>query len=82
MTLGANDELLVAWDEQARGTRHVAVARGTIDARGKARFVRQPIGDGVRAEYPVLSTVDDGTIVAWTSGPVGQTTLRVERLVN
>ena len=82
MTLGANDDLLVAWDEQARGTRHVAVARGTIDARGKARFVRQPIGDGVRAEYPVLSTVDDGTIVAWTSGAAGQTTLRVERLVN
>ena len=43
-----------AWDEQARGTRHVAVARGTVDAKGTARFVRQPIGDGTRAEYPVI----------------------------
>jgi hypothetical protein len=42
--------------------------------------VRQPVGDGIRAEYPALAPVADGTLVAWTSGSVGETVLRVERL--
>ncbi len=82
IALGDKGELIVAWDEQARGTRRVALARGSLDARGLARFVRQPIGDSLRAEYPVIATVDDATIVAWTSGSSGQTTLRTQRLMN
>jgi len=74
--------LIVAWDEQAKGTRRIAIARGSVDASGVARFVKQPIGDGVRAEYPALTSTSDGTLVAWTSGSVGQTVLRVERLGN
>ena len=79
---GRRGELIIAWDEQARGTRRVAVARGTIDSGGRARFVRQSIDDSMRAEYPVLAAVSDGMLVAWTSGPAGRTTLRVRRLAD
>ena len=68
IALGDKGELIVAWDEQASGTRRVAVARGNLDANGIARLGRQPIADNQRAEYPVIATVDDATIVAWTSG--------------
>jgi hypothetical protein len=77
---GPGDEIIVAWDEQANAIRRVAVARGTIAAQGSARFVRQPIGDALSAVYPVLAAVDDGAIVAWTSGSAGQSVLRAERL--
>ena len=82
IALGDKGELIVAWDEQARGTRRVALARGSLDARGLARFVRQPMADGLRAEYPVIAAVDDATIVAWTSGSSGETMLRTQRLMN
>ncbi|HVQ12042.1 MAG TPA: sialidase family protein [Vicinamibacterales bacterium] len=74
--------LTVAWDEQAKGTRRIALARGSVGANGVARFVKQPIGDAVRAEYPALALTSDGTLVAWTSGSVGQTALRTERISN
>jgi len=82
MIVGPTGELIVAWDEQGKGTRRVALARGSIDGNGVARFVKLPIGDSTRAEYPVLASVGDTTLVAWTSGSVGQTVLRVERLMN
>jgi hypothetical protein len=77
-----NGELIVAWDEQARGTRRIALARGRVDAKGSARVVRQSIADGQRAEYPAVAQAGDATIVAWTSGPIGQTVIRTQRLVN
>ena len=55
LIVAPNGALLVAWDEQAKGTRRVALARGSIDSKGVARFVKQPIGDNVRAEYPALA---------------------------
>jgi hypothetical protein len=82
MVVAANGSLIVVWDEQAKGTRRIALARGSIDASGVARFVKQPIGDGVRAEYPALAVTTEGTLVAWTSGSVGQTVLRMERIAN
>jgi hypothetical protein len=81
IALGRTGELIVAWDEQARGTRRVALAHGAIDGKGTPGFVRQQISDNARAEYPVLARVNDGTVVAWTSGPTGQTVIRAERLV-
>jgi hypothetical protein len=82
VALGKRDEIVVAWDEQSGSTRRIAVARGSIDAKGAARFVRQAIGDARPAVYPVLVTVDDGTVVAWTSGASGETVLRADRLAN
>jgi len=80
IALGPAGELLVAWDEQAKGTRHVAFARGTVDGKGAPRFARQQISDIARAEYPVLTRVGDGTLVAWTSGSIGQTVIRTQRI--
>jgi hypothetical protein len=82
IALGRSDELIVAWDEQAGGTRRVAVARAKVGSERIASFVRQPISDLPRAEYPVLAIVDDAAIVAWTSGATGQTVLRAQRLMN
>ena len=82
ITFGGKGELILAWDEQARGTRRVALARGSLDANGIARFVRTPIADSLRAVYPVIAAVDDATIIAWTSGSSGQTVLRTLRLMN
>lgn len=82
MIVTPSGDLIVGWDEQAKGTRRIAVARGTSDSKGLAKFVRQPIGDGTRAEYPVLAAIGNNTLVAWTSGSVGQTVLRLERLAN
>jgi len=80
ISLGRTGELIVAWDEQANGTRRIAMARGANDDKGTPRFLRQQIGDSARAEYPVLARANDDTIVAWTSGSVGQTVIRTERL--
>jgi hypothetical protein len=44
--------------------------------------VRRAIEDSVRAEYPALATMDDATLVVWTSGSAGQTQLRIERLMH
>jgi hypothetical protein len=82
IVLGKDGAPIVVWDEQARGTRHVALARASFDAYRNARFVRHRIGDNVRAEYPALATVDDATLVVWTSGTAGQTQLLMERLMN
>jgi hypothetical protein len=82
LVVAPSGELMVAWDEQARGSRRVALARGAIDRNGVAKFTKRSIGDGTRAEYPVLAAVGNDTLVAWTSGSVGQTVLRVERLAN
>jgi hypothetical protein len=82
IVLGPGGRLVVAWDEQSRGTRRLAVAGGAISVKGVVRFDRQPIVDGARAEYPALATTSDGTLVAWTSGSAGATALRVQRLMN
>jgi hypothetical protein len=80
IAVGLSGEIAVAWDEQAGGARRVALARGAIDPSGVARLVRQTIVDAAPAVYPVLGAVDDGMVVAWTSGPGGQTVIRAERL--
>jgi hypothetical protein len=82
MIVGSNGSLMVAWDEQAKGTRRIALARGSVDAGGAANFTKLAVGDGARAEYPVLAAAGGSTLVAWTSGSVGQTVLRVERVGN
>jgi hypothetical protein len=82
IALGNDGKLIVAWDEQAKGTRRVAMALGSVDAKGAARFVKQPIGDSLRAEYPAIATIDEGTIVVWNSGAAGQTLIRTARLMN
>jgi hypothetical protein len=80
VTVGPRGEVVVSWDEQSGGTRRVSVARGTPDANGAVRFERKVISDAGSNSYPVVGTVDNGTIVAWTNGSNGQSVIRVERL--
>jgi hypothetical protein len=80
ITLGLRGEVVVAWDEQANGTRRVSVAQGNVAADGAPRFVRQPIADESSAAYPAVAAVKDGALVAWTSGSSGRTVIRTERL--
>jgi hypothetical protein len=80
IALGSRGDVILAWDEQANGTRRIALARGTVDGNGRPRLVRQVVGDGAPAVYPVVASSADGPIVAWTGGSTGQTAIRVERL--
>jgi len=80
IAVGPGGAITIAWDEQAGGSRRIALSRGTVDATGKARFARQGVTDDSSATYPVVATVESGTIVAWTSGATGQTVVRVERV--
>jgi hypothetical protein len=82
MVLDSRGQLVVAWDEQIRGTRQVAVARGRALSEPSTKFVRQTIVDQRRAQYPALASTSDGTIVAWTSGAAGATAIGVQRLMN
>jgi hypothetical protein len=82
IALGPHGDVVVVWDEQSAGVRRIALARAAIEANGSARFTREPVGDGAPATYPVLAPAADGTIVAWTSGPAGETVVRTVRLAN
>jgi hypothetical protein len=80
IALGPHGDVVVVWDEQAGGNRRIAMARGTVDANGRAQFVRQGITDDASAAYPVVATADSDTIVAWTSGSTGRTVVRAKRV--
>jgi hypothetical protein len=80
IALGPRGEVVVAWDEQTRGVRRVALARA-IQSGGTVRFLRQTIGNGERGVYPVAAAAPDGIIVAWTGGQGSQTAIRTERVL-
>jgi hypothetical protein len=73
-------EIVVAWDEQAAGSRRVALGRGTADRSGVVRFARQVVSTHGRASYPAMASTGDGLVLAWTSGSTGQSVVQTERL--
>jgi hypothetical protein len=73
-------EIVVTWDEQAPGSRRVALGRGTADGNGTVRFERRVVSADGRASYPALASTDDGLVLAWTSGSTGQSVVQTERL--
>jgi hypothetical protein len=79
ITLDPGGAVVVTWDEQADGGRRVALGRGTPDASGSLRFARRVVSEGTPATYPVLTTVQDAVVTAWTSGPSGQSAIRLDR---
>jgi hypothetical protein len=81
ITIGSRGDVVVAWDEQTRSGRRVALARGTMEGGTTMRFLRQTIGNGERGVYPVAATVPDGIVLAWTSGQGSQTVIRTDRIV-
>jgi hypothetical protein len=79
LALGLGGTITVAWDEQVKGARRIAVAKGTNDGNNPVRFVRRSVGDEA-GTYPVVASLADAVVVAWTtSGTAGNTVLRVER---
>ncbi len=81
IALDAAGRVVVAWDELAGGTRHVAFARA-MDARaaGPASFSREVLSGAEPAMYPAIVRVSDGVIVVWTSGTPAASVIRVTRL--
>jgi hypothetical protein len=80
IALDSSGQIIVVWDEQASGTRTIALAHGTIDATGTARFSRGTVRDDAPGNYPFVATTDSGTLVGWTSGASGQTVIRTRYL--
>jgi hypothetical protein len=80
IALGPRGDIVVAWDEETRAGRRVALARGAAQGVGPVQFVRQTIGNGERGVYPVAATTPDGILLAWTSGAADQSIIRTERL--
>jgi hypothetical protein len=69
--------LAIAWDEQLNGTRRIVAAEAV--ANGGPRFIRVPLENSERGEYPVVAGVDDGFAAAWTAGVPPQTVIRVQQ---
>jgi hypothetical protein len=78
ITALANGSLVVAWDEELEGGRR-RVAAATVSAAGAApQFTPLSLDDRIRGEYPVVAGLNDGAIVmAWVSGAIGQSVIRV-----
>jgi acyl-coenzyme A synthetase/AMP-(fatty) acid ligase len=78
LALGPAGAITIAWDEQLKGARRIVVVKGTSDDSNSVRFVRQSVSDEP-GTYPVVASMAEAAIVAWTSGTTGNTVLRVER---
>ena len=78
IAVGPSGAITVAWDEQLTGARRVVIARGSIDGGNPVRFARESVTDQA-GTYPVIASLPDGTLVAWTSGSTADSVLRVAR---
>jgi hypothetical protein len=81
MAIAADGTLNVAWDELTHGARRAALAQAGSAAGGVARFTRRIVSDADSAIYPVVATIEAGTLVAWTSKGAGESVIRLARLV-
>jgi hypothetical protein len=78
IAVGPAGKITVAWDEQLTGARRVVIARGTADYSNPVRFTRESVTEEA-GTYPVIASLLDGTLVAWTSGSTADSVLRVAR---
>jgi hypothetical protein len=70
--------LVVAWDEQTLdGSRRVVLTRAAYRS-GAAKFSREIVSDGARAQTPAVASISDGMVIAWASG-AERSVIRVER---
>jgi hypothetical protein len=72
--------LVVGWDEQAAGTRQVALASATTGGGTPTQFTRLSSDTSTRGEYPVLAATDGAVFAAWTSGSAPASTIRIKRI--
>jgi hypothetical protein len=80
VTSAADGSFIVAWDELTDGTRRVALARGQVDAVGKATFTPMHTPEGGPGLYPALATTTAGTVVAWVRRTDAGSTIGVARV--
>ena len=80
VAISSDGRLMVAWDEEANGTRRVVGAVSTVEGSEGLRFTRVPMGTAERGEYAVVAGVEGGFVAAWTSGERTRSMIRVERL--
>jgi hypothetical protein len=80
VAISSDGRLMVAWDEEANGTRRVVGAVSAVEGSEGLRFTRVPMGTAERGEYPVVAGVEGGFVAAWTSGERPRSVIRVERL--
>jgi hypothetical protein len=59
--------------------RRVVFARGTLDARGTARFVRDVVSGREPAVYPAVAATRQDLLIAWTSGGLADSVIRLTR---
>jgi len=80
LTIGPSGSLLVAWDEQAAGTRRIALATAAAAGSAPMMFTRRSDVTSVRSEYPAVAATTDAFVAAWTSGVPERSTIHVERI--
>lgn len=80
ISVDASGQVMLAWDEVIDGTR-TAFVRSLTNGGGTPTF-----GETIQLDrqapsmYPVMAETRDATVVAWTSGKVGASTIQVRRL--
>jgi len=76
MAVAQDDSLVVVWEEQAGGTRHVVLGR----TRSGEAFTRRIVSGAASAVYPVVARAGDSTVVAWTREEKERSVIQVVRL--
>jgi hypothetical protein len=76
-----DDALIVAWDEQRSGERHVAAALAERAADGRLAFSRLTVGGGeTTGAYPALAATASHAVVAWPRRRPDSKTIIVQRI--
>ena len=74
------DRLPVVWDELRRGKRRVIVAHRSLTGGDRSAFARAVVSGEEPGLYPTLVALEDGALVAWTSGAGEQSVIRMARI--
>jgi hypothetical protein len=72
--------VVAAWDEVARGTRRVRLARGAVNSNGAVTFRPMELGQTADGRYPAIVFTRSHIVVAWTSAQAGTSRIAVARI--
>lgn len=80
LAIAPDGSLTVIWDESGDGKRWIALARGAVDASGRAVFERDEAAGGEPGVYPTVAYTSDGRrLQAWVTGPPADSVIRLTR---
>jgi hypothetical protein len=80
ITMANDGSLFVAWDESGSGARKINLARGVPNADGQVSFDAQASSIVRAGTYPALTPLNEGVLLAWTTGQPAASTIRVEMI--